>query len=179
MELKVPTSADAEQGSLIDQLKEDVRQGRVAPERLLDVIAQLQQALQAAQQRIVELEKKLGGGPPTKLDEAFSMRAEEKRQEARGKKKRTEKKAKRRGRLKSAEKLAQAQRTEAIYPKGIDRDRCKLSHVRPVWRLEKGQAVLIAYEIYRGSNKQYGQIPGVLGRSEFGMEIFTEISYLV
>jgi transposase len=179
MELKVPTSADAEQGSLIDQLKEDVRQGRVAPERLLDVIAQLQQALQAAQQRIEELEKKLGGAPPTKLDETFSMRAEEKRQEARGNKKRKEKKAKRRGRLKNAEKLAQAKRTEAIYPKGVDRDRCKLSHVRPVWRLEKGQAVLIAYEIYRGPNKQYGQIPGVLGRSEFGMEIFTEISYLV
>jgi hypothetical protein len=186
MELKVPTSADAEQGLPIDQLKEDVRRGRVAPERLLDVIAQLQQALQtaqqqlqAAQQRIEELEKKRGGAPPTKLDEAFSMRAEEKRQEARGKKKSKEKKAKQRGRLKNAMKLAQAQRSEAIYPKGVDRDRCKLSHVRPVWRLEKGQAVLIAYEIYRGPNKQYGQIPGVLGRSEFGMEIFTEISYLV
>jgi transposase len=186
MESKVPTSADAEQGSLIDQLKEDVRQGRVAPERLLDIIAQLQQVLQAArqqlqaaQQRIEELEKKLGGPPATKLDEAFSMRAEEKRQEARGRKKRKEKKAKRPGRLKNAAKLAQAKRSEPIYPKGIDRDRCKLSHVRPVWRLEKGQAVLIAYAIYRGPNKQYGQIPGVLGRSEFGMEIVTEISYLV
>jgi transposase len=188
MELKVPTNADAEQGSVIDQLREDVRQGRVAPERLLDVIAQLQQALQAAQQqlqaaqqRIEELEKKLGGGPPTKLDQAFSMRAEEKRQEARGKKKRKEKKAKRRGRLKNAEKLARAERTERIYPEGVDKERCKLSHVRLVWRLdkEKRQAVLVAYEIYRGPNKQYGKIPGVLGRSEFGMEISTEISYLV
>ena len=188
MELPVSTSTDAEQESLIDQLKEDVRQGRIAPERLLDLIAQLQQSLQAtrqqlkaAQQRIEELEKKHGGGTPTKLDEAFSMRSEEKRQEARGKKKRKEKKAKRRGRLKNAEKLARAQRTEAIYPEGVDRDRCKLSHVRLVWRLEKGnsQAVLVAYEIYRGPNKQYGKIPGVLGRSEFGMEIFTEIAYLV
>lgn len=62
---------------------------------------------------------------------------------------------------------------------GSIRIRCKLSHVRLVWRLEKGQAVQIAYAIFRGPKKQYGQIPGVLGRSEFGMEIFTEISYLV
>ena len=48
-----------------------------------------------------------------------------------------------------------------------------------MWRLEKGQAVLIAYEIYRGPNNQYGKILGVLGRSEFGMEIVLEVAYFV
>jgi hypothetical protein len=48
-----------------------------------------------------------------------------------------------------------------------------------VWRLEQGRAVLIAYQIYRGPNSQYGKIPGVLGRSEFGLEIVVEIAYLV
>ncbi len=48
-----------------------------------------------------------------------------------------------------------------------------------MWRLENNRATLIAYQIYRGPHNQYGKIPGVLGRSEFGMEIVTEIAYLV
>src|SRR5204863_9720377 len=53
------------------------------------------------------------------------------------------------------------------------------SHERPVWRLDNGPAMLIAYHIYRGPNNQYGKIPGVLGRSEFGLEIVVAIAYLV
>ena len=56
---------------------------------------------------------------------------------------------------------------------------CRLSHIRPVWRLENGRAVLVAYHIYRGPNSRYGKIPGVLGRSEFGLEIVVAIAYLV
>ena len=48
-----------------------------------------------------------------------------------------------------------------------------------MWRLENGRAVLVAYQIYRGPGNRYGQIPGVLGRSEYGLEIVTEIAYLV
>jgi hypothetical protein len=48
-----------------------------------------------------------------------------------------------------------------------------------VWRLEQGRALVVAYAIYRGPKSQYGQIPGVLGRSEFGVEIVVEIAYLV
>ena len=67
----------------IDQLKEDVRQGRVDVDRLIDVIVSQQRQLEAARQRIEELEKKLGGPgttTPAKVDKPFSMRAEEKRQ---------------------------------------------------------------------------------------------------
>ena len=85
----------------------------------------------------------------------------------------------RRGRVCTNDKIAQAERTEAVFPEGVPPDACRLSHVRPVWRLENGRAVLIAYEIYRGPNNRYGKIPGVLGRSEFGLEIVTEIAYLV
>ena len=38
---------------------------------------------------------------------------------------------------------------------------------------------MIAYQIYRGPKNRYGKIPGVLGRSEFGMEIVVEIAYFV
>jgi transposase len=163
----------------IETLKQDVREGRIGVDRLVDLVVALQQQLEAAKQRIEELEKKHGGPPTAKLDEPFSMRAEEQRQEKRGKKKRKRDRKGRRGRFTSQEKIAQAERSEAIYPEGVDKGHCKLSHVRPVWRLEDGRAKLIAYQIYRGPKNQYGQIPGVLGRSEFGLEIVTEISYLV
>ena len=168
----------------IDQLKKDLREGRIDVDRLIDVIATLQRQLQAAKQRIDELEKNAGGPAPpvtAKVDEAFSMRAEEKRQQQRdkNKKKRQRSKKARRGRLTTADKLKLAKRTEKVFPVGVPPQDCHLSHTRPVWRLEEGRAVLIAYEIYRGPKNQYGKIPGVLGRSEFGLEIIVEIAYFV
>jgi transposase len=171
----------------IEQLKQDVREGRIGVDRLIVVIVtqqrQLQAALQeltSAQQRIAELEKKAGGTGTAKVDEPFSMRAEEKRQQARHNKKKHKRSRKaRRGRVTTADKLKLAERTETCFPEGVPQQDCQLSHTRPVWRLEKGRAVLIAYQIYRGPKNQYGKIPGVLGRSEFGLEIIVEIAYFV
>ena len=166
----------------IDQLKDDVRQGRIDVDRLIDVIVSQQRQLEAARQHIEELEKKLGGpGTPTpaKVDEPFSMRAEEKRQRDRNKNKLKLSRRGRRGRLTSADKLKLAERTVLCYPEGVPENECWFSHARPVWRLEQGRAVLLAYHIYRGPGNRYGQIPGVLGRGEFGMEIVLEIAYLV
>jgi hypothetical protein len=161
-----------------EQLKEDLREGRIDPSRLVELIVGMQRELQAAKQRIAELEKQIAGSTP-KVAEAFSMRAEEKRQEARGRKKPKAKRKGRRGRITTADKLAQAERSEEVVPDGLDQSQCQLSHRRPVWRLEQGRAVLIAYHIYRGPKNQYGKIPGVLGRSEFGQEIIVAIAYLV
>jgi transposase len=189
--------------SVLDNLKLDLREGRITGERLLDLLASqqrtlqatvqqlqatqqqlqaTQQQLQAAEQRCAELEKKLGGPatppPAPKLEQPFSLRAEEKRQRATGKQRQAKRK-KRGGRLRSEDKIAAAERTEAVYPKGVPPEQCRLSHVRPVWRLEHNRAVLVAYAIYRGPHNQYGQIPGVLGRSEFALEIVTELAHLV
>src|SRR5882757_367342 len=170
-----------------EQLKQDLRNGRIDVDRLIDVIVaqqrQLEAALQelkAAKQRIEELEPKAGGPPTGKVDQPFSMRAEEKRQHA-GRKNQQPKLSKkaRRGRLTSADKLMLAERTETVFPNGVPQPDCQLSHTRPVWRLENERATLIAYQIYRGPNNQYGKIPGALGRSEFGMEIIVEIAYFV
>jgi transposase len=164
----------------IEQLKEDLRTGRIDANRLVDLVGTLQQQLQAANQRIAELEKQQPGpSGPAKLEQPFSLRAEEKRQEARGKKKRKRKDKGRRGRVRTADKIAQAQRTEDVYPDGVDPSDCWLSHTRPVWRLEQSQAVLVAYRVFRGPNNQYGKIPGVLGRSEFGLEIVVAIAFQV
>jgi len=171
---------------IIETLKQDLREGRISAERLVDLVADLCGKLEAANQRIEELnqriedlEKQCDGTPTAKVDEPFSTRAEEKRQEARGKKRRKRKPKGRRGRVSTNDKVAQAERTEAVFPEGVPPDACCLSHVRPVWRLENGRAVLVAYQIYRGPRNRYGQIPGVLGRSEYGLEIVTEIAYLV
>ena len=155
-------------------------------DRLIDVIGTLQRQLEAAlrklesaQQRIEELETKAGAAT-AKVDEPFSMRAEEKRQQTRQpKKKRKSSRKGRRGRLRTADKLKRAERTEKVFPEGLLTPDCQLSHTRPVWRLEKGRAVLVAYQIYRGPKNQYGKIPGVIGRSEFGLEIVVEIAYFV
>jgi transposase len=168
----------------IEQLKQDVRDGRIDVDRLIDVIVTLQRQLEAAKQRIEELEKKLGGPPSSataKVDESFSMRAEEKRQQARHPKNKRLKLSRksRRGRLTTADKLKLAERTEKVFPDGVPEQDCHLSHTRPVWRLEQGRALVVAYEIYRGPKSQYGKIPGVLGRSEFGLEIVVEIAYFV
>jgi len=171
----------------IEQIKDDVLSGRIDANRLVDLIATVQRELQAAKQRITDLEQRnaelekrlVATSGPAKVDEPFSMRAEEKRQEARGKKRRQRKDKGRRGRVRTADKIAQAQRTEDVYPDGVDPSDCWLSHTRPVWRLEQGRAVLVAYRVYRGPNNQYGTIPGVLGRSEFALEIVVTIAYLV
>jgi transposase len=171
----------------IEQLKQDVRQGRIDVDRLVDVIVTQQRQLEAAlrelksaQQRIEALEKKAGGTTTAKVDEPFSMRAEEKRQQARHpKKKHKLSRQGRRGRVTTADKLKRAERTEKSFPEGVPQQECQLSHTRPVWRLENGRAVLVAYQIYRGPKNQYGKIPGVIGRSEFGLEIVVEIAYFV
>jgi transposase len=163
----------------IEQLKKDLGEGRIDAHRLVELLVSLQRKLQTAEQRIAELEKQLAGSTTPKVNEPFSMRAEEKRQEARGQTKRKAKCQGRRGRLTTADKVAQAERAVAVLPDGVNKSQCQWSHVRPVWRLENGRAVLIAYHIYRGPKNQYGKIPGVLGRSEFGMEIVVTIAYLV
>ena len=178
---------------VIETLKKELQDGRIDVDRLFDMIASLQRLLQATQQqlqatqqqldaankRIEELEKKLGGPPTAKLGEPYSMRSEEKRQEARGKTKKERKPKGRRGRHKTQTKIAQAERTEVVVPSGASLDECYLSHTRVIWRLEDRVAVRVAYEVYRSRDGRYGQIPGVLGRCEFGLEIVTEIAHLV
>jgi len=84
----------------IEQLKQDLREKRIDVDRLIDVIETLQRQLNLARQRIEELENKAGA--TAKVDESFSMRAEEKRQHARHpKKKRKPVRKGRRGRLRS------------------------------------------------------------------------------
>ena len=145
----------------IAELKQDVAEGRVDVDRLVDLVGTMQHQLQAfannlqattselqttkselqiAKQRIEELEKQLGA-KAAKIDEPFSLREEEKRQKKRGKKKPKRTHKDRRGRRRSSDKIKRAERTEKVFPAGVSPGDCKLSHTRPVWRLEQGRAV--------------------------------------
>ena len=161
----------------VDQLRQDVAEGRVSLDRLVDLIASQQKLIEKLQKQNAELQEKFDSKNPTqRLDEQYSEKAEEKRQ-AKGQKRKRPKPL-RRGRISTAEKIAQAERTEQVYPEGIDPEQCKLSHTRVVWRFENGRSVLIAYEVYRRGNS-FGQLPGVLGRSEYGIEILISLAYQV
>ena len=162
----------------VDQLRQDVAEGTVELDRLVELIASQQKRIEQLQEENEKLKEQIKKNPTERLEEPYSEKAEEKRQaKAKGKRKKR-KIPKRRGRLSTAEKIAKANRTEKVYPDDCDPQGCKLSHTRVAWRLEDGRAVLIAYEIYRRGNS-FGQPPGVPGRGEFGMEILIALAYQV
>jgi len=167
------------------ELEQDVRDGKIDVGRLVELVETLQHKLDEAnrqikdyQKRIEQLEKLIDHPPAPKVDQPFSMKAEEKRQAARSGKKAKKRKPGRRGRLSTQEKIRLAERTEKVSPVGVAPEDCKYAHTRVVWRLENGRAILVAYEIYRCGN-QYGKITGALGRSKFGIEIIVAIAHLV
>jgi hypothetical protein len=151
----------------IERLREDVREGRIDAERLVDLVVMLQRRLRGGlAPENEELEKKLGrladgqsrgavfsafrraaaGGPGEAAAETEASLAAEGSPCAR--------------RLRWP--LAEAHGTGLSGGRRLWGD-CHLSHTRPVWRLEEGRAVLVAYQVYRGPRNQYGQISGVLG----------------
>ena len=107
--------------------------------------------------RIEELEKK---NPTVRLDEAYSLCAEEERQaKAANDGKRNKQKSRCRGRISSKDKLAKATLEEDVWPKQFKFEECQWKYSRPVWRIINGQAVLVAYHIYAGPDATVPQIP--------------------
>ena len=131
----------------IKQFKQDLRPGRIDADRLVDLVVGLQrqlesakrelestsQELHAAKQGIEALEKQVSGGTPAtasnKVNEPFSLRAEEKRQH---KKKSKGSKKGRRGRLRTADKVKLAERTEKVFPQGAPAGLSALPHAAGV-----------------------------------------------
>jgi len=162
----------------VEQLRTDVGEGTVELDRLVDVIASQQKRIDQLEDENEKLKEQVKKNPTERLDEPYSLKAEEKRQAKKKGRPQKRKPPKRKGRLTTAEKIAKAARTEKVYPDEFDPEDCKLSHTRVAWRLENGRAVLLAYEIYRHGNS-YGQPRGVPGRGEYGMEILIALAYEV
>ncbi len=160
------------------ELEKDVERERLVAEN-----SELRRQNEALSRRVGELEallKKLGGSSTQRLDQAYSLKAEEQRQavaRAGGKKKRKKQKSRRRGRIATQEKLDRAERIEIVLPHGFAREDCELLRRRPVYRIENGRAVLVAYEIYRGPQGQMPKVLGLLPRCEFGLEILITLAH--
>jgi hypothetical protein len=160
-------------------------------DELVGIILQLRKQLAAQSkqlaaqaERIEELERELSEyrkkNPTQRLDESYSLKAEEKRREDAQQARRARKKkqkSERRGRISTAEKLAQATVQQNVCPDGCSKSQCKFRYSRPVWRIIGGHAALVAYHIYAGPDGQVPQIPGVPKRGEFGTEIITALAY--
>ena len=113
----------------VEQLKQDVAEGNVSLDRLVDLIASQQKVIEKLQKQCAELQEKIDSKNPTeRLDEQYSEKAEEKRRAKGEKRKRS--KSHRRGRISTAKKIAKAERTELVYPDDCDPQDCKLSHTR-------------------------------------------------
>ena len=136
------------------------------------------QLIERQAKRIAELEKEnqqLRQQHPTlRLEESYSLRAEEQR---RGVSKKKKQKSERRGRISTAQKLALATRHEDIWPSEHALQECPLRYSRAVWRIIDRQAVLVAYQIHAGPNGRVPQIPGVPKRGEYGSEIIAALAF--
>jgi hypothetical protein len=156
-------------------------------EGLGDCLAEAERRAAEAERRVSALEKRLeeqakrlekleGRHPTTRLEEAYSLKAEEKRRAATSGKSRQQK-SKRRGRISTAEKLAKATVEDDVWPSQFSREDCRWKYSRPVWRIIDGRAALVAYHIYAGPDGRVPQIPGVPKRGEFGTEIIVSLAY--
>lgn len=120
--------------------KEGTPSGALSQKELFVLVVELRQELAVCKEllaardrqidelktRIDELEQK---NPTTRLDESYSLDAEEKR---RGQPSGGKQKSSRRGRITTAEKLAQATVHENILPDGLSIEDCTLKYSRPV-----------------------------------------------
>ncbi len=146
-------------------------------DELIALILEMREQMAEQARQIEELKKR---NPTPRFAEAYSMKAEEKRQadaEQAGKSGRRKQKSTRRGRIRTAEKLAQATMHEDIWPAPHPLEDCPLKYSRPVWRIIDGRAVLVAYHIHAGPDGCIPQIPGVPQRGEFGREIIVALSW--
>ena len=91
-------------------------------------------------------------------------------------KKRTKSKG---GRKSLQDKIARTDRTEDIYPEDCDPALCQLVRTRVAHRLENGQAVYIAYNIYQSPDGRRGQVPELGADGEYGIEWAVIVAYLM
>jgi hypothetical protein len=148
-------------------------------------IAELEELLRRRDQRIADLEKGLADLKATleRRSEAnaskkprftgdCSVGTQERKRQKRRKKRST-------GRRPKETKLPEVARTEEIYPVGLKPEQCTFSHDRLAWRLENGRAVLVRYRIYKGHWGFAAEMPDLLPRSEYGIEVAVILGYLV
>ena len=121
---------------------------------LAAIVVELRAEVLQLKARIVVLEHELAKKNPTRrLDESYSMKADEKRRQQEEEQKSgkprphgshgDQQASERRGRKPSQEKIDQANVHELVLPEGFNRAQCTPSIDRPVWRIRDGKAILV------------------------------------
>ncbi len=147
--------------------------------RQRQVIQRLQAAVERLTERLAQYEPEVRreGGPPGTAPEkpasGYSLGAEEKRRRRHRRRKKSP------GRRPTELKFAGAERFQAVYPRGVRRDLCRLVRERAVWRLEGGRAVRVGYRVFAGPGGEEPPIPGVTPRCEYGLEVLVVLAFLV
>lgn len=174
------------------QIRSDARSGKLPVEKLVDIIEQQQHTIKrlgadkhrlTERLKLYEPEVTSAANVPDATatnkpngNESYSLNAEEQRRQKRSGGRRRQKSP---GRTPTEEKFAAAQKTENIYPDGLDPATCHLVRERAVWRLRDGKAVRVGYRIFAGPDGKEPPIPGVTPRCEYGIEILVVLAFLV
>lgn len=158
------------------QLLELVRELQAEVAKLRAENESLREENQQLRDRIADLEKK---NPTPRVDEPYSVDAEEKRRQKKARQKKRQQKSKRRGRKTTEEKVDLAEQCEIVHPAEFDLEQCHFVRERVVWRIQDGRAVRVVYELWHGPGNEKPTLPGVFPRSEFGIEIHVTVAFLV
>ena len=166
------------------RLRTDALDGHMSVEDLLALIQEQRQTIRRLGAEVERLKERLAQYEPEVRNEpsprgdadesspSYSLDAEAKRRRGRKRRKKSP------GRRPNEIKFADAQRTEDLYPDGVNRASCHLLRERAVWRLENGRAVLVGYRIFGGPGGE-PRIPGLTPRCEYGIEILVVLAFLV
>lgn len=151
------------------------REMDLSRDELIALVIQLKRENEVLRERLAELETQR---PTKRLDESYSLKAEQQRRDKASRRKRKQKSS-RRGRHTTQQKVDDSNRLECVVPEGLTLEQSAFVRARPVWRIEEGRAVRVTYKVYRGPDGKSPRIEGVLPRSEFGMEIHVSVAFLV
>ena len=166
-------------------LNKDVRRGAVGLEEVLALLERLNRRLgkverenRRLRERLAQYEPEIAKEPLAEEGDGadqctrYSLADEERRRGA----KRT--KPERVGRVATAEKMLQADRIEELPPANERSPDAKEVSQRVVWRIENGQATRVGYKVFREPDGTRGEIPDVLPRGEYDLEIVVAVAYL-
>lgn len=172
----------------VRSLKKDVQRGAATIEDVLDAVLRLDRRVRHLVSENDRLRRRLAQYEPEAAQESspeadagkadhkasrYSLEDEERR---RGK--RPVEQGVRTGRMPTSEKWPQAARYEDLYPTGAPVPACELAAQRVVWRIEQGQAVLVGYRLHRGPDGTLADVPDVLPRGEFDLQIVLTVAFL-
>ena len=145
-------------------------------------IAELETLLNAALEKIAELEEALKNKADSKASKKPNINYGVDRHKPHTQKQKKKRKRKpSTGRRPDAQKFEKAHDIVNIYPENIPHADCVLRDEQGVWRLIEGNAKYIRYRIHAPENaKTLPKIAGVRNsRSEYGIEIIIALAFLV